>query len=61
MTTPSLVPLAGSERSELPQAAQAGPVDPNERVELTIITRRAAALPSTADGAPVRVSRAELR
>ncbi len=61
MTTPSLVPLAGSERSELPQAAAAGPVDPVERIELTIITRRAAALPSTTDGAPVRLSRTELR
>jgi len=61
MTTPSLVPLVGSERSELPQAAAAGPVDPSVRVELTIFTRRAAALPRTADGAPVRLSRAELR
>jgi kumamolisin len=61
MTTPSLVPLAGSERSELPQAVAAGPVDPTERIELTIITRRAAALPRTADGAPVRLSRAELQ
>jgi kumamolisin len=61
MTTPSLVPLAGSERSELPQIAAAGPVDPAEQVELTIITRRAAALPRTADGAPVRMSQAALR
>ena len=61
MTTPSLVPLAGSERSELPQAAAAGPVDPAEEVELTIITRRAAALPRTAGGAPVRVAHAQLR
>ncbi len=61
MTTPSLVPLAGSQRSELPQAASAGPVDPAERVELTVITRRAAALPRTPDGAPVRLSRSELR
>jgi kumamolisin len=61
MTSPSLVPLAGSQRSELPQAASAGPVDPTERVELTIITRRAAALPRAAGGAPVRLSRAELR
>jgi kumamolisin len=61
MTAASLVPLAGSQRSELPQAAAAGPVDPAEQVELTIITRRAAALPRTADGAPVRLSRAELR
>jgi kumamolisin len=61
MTTPSLVPLAGSQRSELPQAAAAGPIDPAEQVELTIITRRASALPRTADGAPVRLSRAELQ
>jgi len=61
MTSPYLVPLAGSQRSELPQAAAAGPVDPAEWIELTIITRRAAALPRTADGAPVRISRTELR
>src|SRR6266481_1650551 len=61
MTTPALVPLAGSLRSELPEAATAGPVDPDQRVELTIITRRAAALPRTDDGVPVRISRAELR
>jgi len=61
MTTPSLVPLAGSQRSELPEAGAAGPVDPAERIELTIITRRAAALPRTADDAPVRLSRTDLR
>jgi kumamolisin len=61
MTTPALVPLAGSERSELPEATAAGPVDPSERIELTIITRRAAALPRAADGAPVRVSAADLQ
>ena len=61
MTAASLVPLAGSQRSELPQAAAAGPVDSAERVELTIITRRAAALPRTGEGAPVRLSRAELQ
>jgi len=61
MTTPSLVPLAGSIRSELPQAAPAGPVNPAEQVELTIITRRAAALPRAADGTPVQLSPTELR
>jgi kumamolisin len=61
MTTPSLVPLAGSGRAELPHAAAAGPVDPSEQVELTIITRRAAALPRTANGAPVRLSHDALR
>jgi kumamolisin len=61
MTAPSLVPLAGSQRSELPAATAAGPVDPAELVELTLITRRAASLPQTADGVPVRLTRAELR
>src|ERR1700733_10680394 len=61
MTTPPLVPLVGSQRSELPQAASAGPTDPAEQVELTLITRRVVALPRTADDAPVRMSRAELR
>jgi len=36
-------------------------VDPAEQVELTIITRRVAALPRTADGAPVRISQADLQ
>jgi kumamolisin len=61
MTTPPLVPLVGSQRSELPQASSAGPIDPAEQVELTLITRRVVALPRTADGAPVRMSRTELR
>ena len=61
MTAAYLVPLAGSQRSELPRAAAAGPVDPAQWIELTIITRRAAALPRTDEGAPVRISRAELR
>jgi kumamolisin len=61
MTTPALVPLAGSQRSELPQAASVGPADPAEQVELTIFTRRAAALPRTADDAPVRLSRDALQ
>ena len=60
MTAPSVVPLAGSERSPLPRAQPAGPVDPAERIELTLITRRAASLPRTASGAPVRLTRDEL-
>ncbi len=60
MTTPSLVPLAGSQRSLVPGAAPAGPVDPDERIELTVITRRAANLPRDAAGVPVRLSRPEL-
>ena len=42
-------------------AAPAGPVDPAERIELTVITRRAAGSAARRCGAPVRLSRAELR
>ena len=56
MTTPSLVPLAGSQRSHAASAAAAGAVDPAERIELTVITRRAASLPRDSDGVPVRLS-----
>jgi kumamolisin len=61
MTASSLVPLAGSHREPLPDAVPAGPVDPRERIDLTIVTRRAASLPRDADGTPARLSRAELR
>ena len=61
MTTPSLVPLHGSARAELATATDEHPADPAERIELTLITRRAAALPRDAAGVPERISRAELR
>lgn len=61
MSTPSLVPLAGSQRSPLPAAAAAGPIDPEERIELTVITRRAATLPRDSDGRPARLNLSELR
>ena len=61
MTPSSLVPLAGSHREPLPDAVPAGPVDPQEQIDLTVVTRRAASLPRDADGAPVRLSRTELR
>src|SRR5258708_8934128 len=61
MSTPSLVPLAGSARSSLPAAAAAGSVDPEEEIELTVITRRAATLPRDSEGVPVRLSLSELR
>jgi kumamolisin len=61
MASSSLVPLAGSHREPLPGAVPAGPVDPQERIELTVVTRRAASLPRDADGVPARLSRTELR
>jgi kumamolisin len=61
MTEPGLVQLAGSDRLPLDNAQLAGPVDPAERIELTLVTRRAANLPRTAAGVPLRLSRDELR
>ena len=61
MPSVAMVPLPGSHRSELPTATPSGAVDENETLELTVITRRAASLPRTADGAPVRLTRTELR
>ena len=61
MVNGSPVPLAGSERSPLPGARAAGPIDAAERIELTIMTRRMAELPRDAAGAPVRLSLDELR
>ena len=60
MASSSLVPLAGSHREPLPGAVPAGGVDPQERIELTVVTRRAARLPLGSDGAPARISRTEL-
>ncbi len=45
MTDDSFVPLPGSERGPLPGAEAAGPVDGATRIEVTLITRRRAALP----------------
>jgi kumamolisin len=61
MTVPPSVPLAGSERLPLSGAQPAGPVDPARRIELTLITRRAAPLPRDAGGVPIRLSRAHLQ
>jgi kumamolisin len=61
MTELPSVLLAGSERAPLADAQPAGPIDPTEQVDLTIITRRAASLPRNSAGVPVRLSRAELR
>jgi kumamolisin len=61
MTGPALVPIPGSERRPLPGAQPAGPVDPEQWIELTLVTRRAASLPHTANGMPERLSRDDLR
>jgi kumamolisin len=61
MTRPGLVQLAGSDRRPVADARLAGQLDPSERIELTLVTRRAADLPRTAAGVPVRLSREELR
>jgi kumamolisin len=60
MPDESFVRLPGSERSPLPAAESAGPVDGSERIEITLVTRRRAELPRTASGAPVRMTREEL-
>jgi kumamolisin len=57
----SFVTLPGSERSPLPDAEPAGPVDGSERIEVTVVTRRRAELPLDASGTPVRITREELR
>jgi len=61
MTAWPSVPLAGSERRPLPDAQPAGPVDPAEQIEVTLVTRRAARLPADAADVPIRQSRHELR
>jgi kumamolisin len=60
MTEQSFVPLAGSERSSLTRAETAGPVDPSQRIELTLITRRRAGLPAELVTGPATLSREEL-
>ncbi len=61
MTGASLVPLAGSARGPAEGLQPAGAVDPNERIGVTLITRRAANLPRTHDGFLGRLSREDLR
>jgi kumamolisin len=61
MTSPSLVPLAGSHRAPLPGASPEGAANLDEWIELTLITRRAASLPREANGSPARLTRAQLQ
>jgi kumamolisin len=60
MTDPSLVPLPGSERPPLPGAEIIGPVDPAQRIEVTLITRRRAELPPEVVTGPAVLTRDEL-
>jgi kumamolisin len=60
MTDNSFVPLPGSERGPLPGLEAAGPVDGAALVEVTLITRRRAALPSDLVLGPATLTTAEL-
>jgi kumamolisin len=61
MTASPSVLLAGSERLPLPDVQPVGPVDPAEQIQVTLITRRAASLPTDEADVPIRQSRAGLR
>ncbi|HTT53765.1 MAG TPA: S53 family peptidase [Streptosporangiaceae bacterium] len=56
----SFVTLPGSERAPLPAAEQAGPVDESQRIEVTLITRRRAALPRDLVEGPATLTREQL-
>ena len=60
MTTPLFVPLPGSVRAPIADAQPAGAVDPAERIEVTLFTRRAASLPPALGGLIARLGREEL-
>lgn len=55
------VMLPGSERRPQPGSEVVGPVDEAERIEVTVVLRRRAALRRNALGVPVRLSRDELQ
>ncbi len=56
MTGHSLVPLPGSERGALPGSQELGAVDDSEEIELTLVTRRRAALPRDLVEGPATVT-----
>src|SRR3981081_1401976 len=60
MTEGSFVPLPGSEREALPDVQDAGPLDEAERIDVTLVTRRRAALPADLVQGPATISREEL-
>jgi kumamolisin len=60
MAEQSFVPLAGSERGALAGVEDAGPLDPSQRIEVTLITRRRAELPPDLVTGPATLSQPEL-
>jgi len=60
MTEGSFVPLPGSERETISDVQDIGPVDPGERIEVTLIIRRRAELPADLVIGPATISTEEL-
>jgi kumamolisin len=58
---PELVPLQGSERTELPDAEPAGNLDASATITVTVILRRRAAVPRSLIIGPETLTSAELR
>ncbi|HEX9356197.1 MAG TPA: S53 family peptidase [Streptosporangiaceae bacterium] len=57
MTGHSFVPLPGSERGSLPESQQLGAVDESQQIEVTLVTRRRAALPRDLVEGPATLTR----
>ena len=60
MTEGSFVPLPGSQRETISGVQDIGPVDEGERIEVTLITRRRAELPTELVTGPATISTEEL-
>ncbi|HEY7921352.1 MAG TPA: protease pro-enzyme activation domain-containing protein, partial [Streptosporangiaceae bacterium] len=59
MTGQSFVPLPGSERGSLPESQQLGAVDEGQQIEVTLVTRRRAALSWDLVEGPATLTRAQ--
>ena len=57
---PDLVPLPGSERSELPGATPAAPLDGSQVITVTVLLRRRAEVPTELVEGPQTISTSEL-
>ena len=57
MTGQPFVPLPGSERGSLPESQQLGAVDGAQQIEVTLVTRRRAALPRDLVEGPATLTR----